>query len=149
MRLDTNGYKLIQGFEGLKLAAYQDSAGIWTIGYGNITYEDGKRVQRGDMITQEKADLLFKYYANKFASQVDALITKPVSQNQFNAMVSLAYNIGIGAFSKSTLLKKVNNNPNDTSIKDEFIKWVNAGGKKIQGLVNRREKESYLYFHNK
>lgn len=146
MKLDTNGYKLIQGFEGLKLTAYQDSAGIWTIGYGNITYEDGKRVQKGDSITQEKADLLFKYYANKFASQVDSLITKPISQNQFNALVSLAYNIGIGALQKSTILKKVNNNPKDASIKDEFMKWVNAGGKKIQGLINRREKEYKLYF---
>lgn len=144
-KLDSNGYKLIQGFEGLRLSAYKDSAGIPTIGYGNITYIDGSKVKMGDKITQEKADLLFQYYANKFASQVDSIITKSVNQNQFNALVSLAYNIGIGAFSKSTLLKKVNVNPNDNTIKNEFMKWVNSGGRKIQGLVNRRAKEASLY----
>lgn len=148
MKLDSNGYKLIQGFEGLELNAYKDSAGIPTIGYGNITYIDGSRVKMGDKITQEKADEIFKYYADKFANQVDAVVTATVNQNQFNAMVSLAYNIGIGAFSKSTLLKKVNSNSCDTSIKTEFMKWVNAGGKKIQGLVNRREKEAQVYFKN-
>lgn len=148
MKLDSNGYKLIQGFEGLKLSAYKDSAGIPTIGYGNITYENGSKVKMGDKISEDNADLLFQYFANRFASQVDAVVTATVNQNQFNAMVSLAYNIGIGAFSKSTLLKKVNKNSCDPTIKDEFMKWVNAGGKKIQGLVNRREKESKVYFNN-
>lgn len=148
MKLDSNGYKLIQGFEGLKLSAYKDSAGIPTIGYGNITYENGTKVKMGDKITQERADKLFQYFADSFASKVASLIKKDVKQNQFNAIVSLAYNIGVGAFSKSTLLKKVNVNPNDVTIKDEFMKWVNAGGKKIQGLVNRRKKESELYFSN-
>lgn len=148
MKLDSNGYKLIQGFEGLKLNAYKDSAGIPTIGYGNITYIDGTKVKMGDKINQENADKTFQYYADKFANQVDAVVTATVNQNQFNALVSLAYNIGIGAFSKSTLLKKVNSNSCDTSIKTEFMKWVNAGGKKIQGLVNRRAKEAELYFKN-
>lgn len=148
MKLDPNGYRLIQGFEGLKLSAYKDSAGITTIGYGNITYENGTKVKMGDTITQEKADLLFQHFANRFASQVDSIVTATVNQNQFNAMVSLAYNIGIGAFSKSTLLKKVNKNSCDSTIKDEFMKWVNAGGKRIQGLINRRAKEAEIYFKN-
>lgn len=148
MKLDSNGYRLIQGFEGLKLSAYKDSAGIPTIGYGNITYENGTKVKMGDKITQEKADLLFQHFANRFASQVDSFVTATVNQNQFNAMVSLAYNIGIGAFSKSTLLKKVNKNSCDSTIKDEFMKWVNAGGKRIQGLINRRAKEAEIYFKN-
>lgn len=148
MKLDSNGYKLIQGFEGLKLSAYKDSAGIPTIGYGNITYENGVKVKMGDKITQDRADKLFQYFADKFASQVSPLIKKTITQNQFNAMVSLAYNIGIGAFSKSTLLKKVNVNPNDPTIKDEFMKWKLAGGKVIQGLLNRRAKEAELYFKN-
>lgn len=146
MKLDSQGFKLIQGFEGLKLNAYKDSAGIPTIGYGNITYIDGSKVKMGDIITQDNADKLFQYYANKFADQIDAVVTKPINQNQFNAIVSLSYNIGPEAFKKSTLLKKLNVNPNDPSIKDEFMKWVNSGGKKIQGLVNRRQKESELYF---
>lgn len=148
MKLDQNGYKLIQGFEGLKLNAYKDSAGIPTIGYGNITYIDGSRVKMGDKISQEDADKLFQYYADRFSKQVDSVVIATINQNQFNALVSLAYNIGIGAFSKSTLLKKVNTNSCDTSIKTEFMKWVNAGGKKVQGLVNRREKESEIYFKN-
>lgn len=148
MKLDSNGYKLIQGFEGLKLSAYKDSAGIPTIGYGNIAYENGSKVKMGDKISQDNADLLFQYFANRFASQVDAVVTATVNQNQFNAMVSLAYNIGIGAFSKSTLLKKVNKNSCDPTIKDEFMKWKLAGGKVIQGLINRREKESKIYFSN-
>lgn len=146
MKLDSNGYKLIQGFEGLKLSAYKDSVGIPTIGYGNITYENGTKVKMGDKITQERAGQLFQHFADSFASKVAGLIKKEVKQNQFNAMVSLAYNIGIGAFSKSTLLKKVNINPNDPTIKDEFAKWKLAGGKVIQGLVNRRKKEAELYF---
>lgn len=148
MKLDSNGYKLIQEFEGLRLSAYKDSAGVPTIGYGNITYIDGSKVKMGDKITQEKADELFRYYADRFAKQVDAVVKAALNQNQFNALVSLAYNIGIGAFSKSTLLKKVNVNSCDSSIKNEFMKWVNAGGRKIQGLVNRRAKESALYFKN-
>lgn len=144
--LDTFGYKLIQQFEGLKLKAYQDSVGIWTIGYGNITYLDGTKVKKGDEITREQADLMFKSTANKFALEVAKLINVCLTQNQFNALVSLAYNIGLGAFKGSTLLKKVNNNPNDKSIANEFLKWKYAGGKVIQGLLNRRIKESDVYF---
>lgn len=146
MTLDTFGYKLIQQFEGLRLKAYQDSVGIWTIGYGNITYLDGSKVKKGDEITREQADLMFKNTANKFALEVSKLIDVCLTQNQFNALVSLAYNIGIGAFKGSTLLKKVNNNPNDESIADEFKRWKYAGGKVIQGLLNRRIKESEVYF---
>lgn len=144
--LDTFGYKLIQQFEGLKLKAYQDSVGIWTIGYGNITYLDGKKVKKGDEITREQADLMFKQTANKFALDVAKLIDVCLTQNQFNALVSLAYNIGISAFKGSTLLKKVNVNHNDKSIANEFLKWKMAGGKVIQGLLNRRIKESEVYF---
>lgn len=144
--LDTFGYKLIQQFEGLKLKAYKDSAGIWTIGYGNITYLDGSKVKKGDEITREQADLMFKETANKFAYKVASLIDVCLTQNQFNALVSLAYNIGLGAFEKSTILKKVNASPNNPSIKDEFLKWKMAGGKVIQGLLNRRIKESEVYF---
>lgn len=154
--LDTFGYKLIQQFEGLKLKAYQDSVGIWTIGYGNITYLDGTKVKKGDEITREQADLMFKKTANNFALEVAKLIDVCLTQNQFNALVSLAYNIGIGkkatsktpaiGFISSTLLKKVNKNPNDESIADEFKRWRFAGGKEIKGLLNRRIKESEVYF---
>lgn len=146
MKLDNNGYKLIQGFEGCSLSAYLDSAGIATIGYGNITYENGVKVKMGDRITQERADELFRWFADRFSLQVDASVTVPTSQNQFNALVSLAYNIGIGAFRKSTLLKKVNACPTDPTIRTEFAKWRLAGGKVIRGLIIRRATEADLYF---
>lgn len=146
MTLDTYGYKLIQQFEGLKLKAYQDSVGIWTIGYGNITYPNGKKVKKGDTITREEAEIMFKNTANNFAIKVRKLIDVSLTQNQFNALVSLAYNIGLGAFEKSTLLKLVNSSPNSPAIKDQFLRWKFAGGKEIKGLLNRRIKESEVYF---
>lgn len=148
MKLDKKGYELIKGFEGLKLDAYQDSVGIWTIGYGNIHYEDFTKVKKGDKVSLQRAEEIFKFFANRFSKQVETLIKKPLTQNQFNAIVSFAYNVGIGALKDSTLLKKLNNNPDDPTIKNEFMKWVNAGGKKIQGLVNRRTSEAKLYFTN-
>lgn len=146
MKLDKKGYDLIKGFEGLELIAYKDSAGIWTIGYGNTTYENGVKVKRGDSITRDRAEILFKFFADKFATQVDTAILVPVSQNQFNACVSFAYNVGIGAFRSSTLLRKLNACPTDGSIRKEFMRWVNAGGKVVDGLINRRYKEANLYF---
>src|SRR5690606_8117487 len=149
--LDTFGYKLIQQFEGLRLKAYaatesEKQRDIWTIGYGNTTYLDGSKVKKGDEITREQADLMFKQTANKFALDVAKLINVCLTQNQFNALVSLAYNIGIGAFKGSTLLKKVNANPNDESIRDEFKRWVRAGGQVLNGLKRRRNEEADLYF---
>lgn len=146
MILDKKGYDLIQEFEGLKLKAYKDSVGIWTIGVGNITYADGSKVKQGDTITESKARELFESTACKFALKVNQMIKKEVTQNQFNALVSLAYNIGLGAFQKSTLLKLVNNNPNDANIAKEFLKWKFAGKVEIKGLLNRRIKESAVYF---
>lgn len=146
MKLNEEGYKLIQEFEGLKLSAYRCSAGVPTIGYGNTVYENGSKVKMGDKITKERANTLFKLFADKFAADVLKLIKSKVSQNQFNALVSFAYNVGIGNLKNSTLLKKVNINPDDETIEIEFLKWVNAGGKRVQGLVNRRVAESKLYF---
>lgn len=152
MKLDKNGYDLIKGFEGLKLDAYLDSVGVWTIGYGSTQYENFAKVKKGDKVSMQRAEEIFKYFADRFAKQVNDLIKKPLTQNQFNAIVSLAYNIGIGAFSNSTALKKINVNPNDPTIKLAIEAW-NKGtvnGKKvvINGLKNRREKESKLYFTN-
>jgi lysozyme len=146
MRLDATGYKLIQEFEGLKLSAYRCSAGVPTIGYGNTQYENGVKVRMGDRITKERAETLFRILADRFASDVLKLVKSKVNQNQFNALVSFAYNVGIGNLRNSTLLKKVNADPNDETIEFEFLKWVNAGGKRVQGLVNRRVAESKMYF---
>jgi lysozyme len=147
MRLTEKGINLIKEFEGLRLTAYRDSVGVWTIGYGNTFYEDGTTVKQGDKITQERADSLFRSIVDKFADQVRASLINPdrVSDAQFSAMVALAYNIGIGAFRGSTLLRKVNANPCDPTIPDEFPRWNKSGGKVLAGLTRRRKAEAELY----
>ena len=147
MILDNKGYLLITKFEGLRLKPYLCSAKIPTIGYGNSYYPDGKRVTLLDKdITKQEAFDMFKEVANRFAKRVDTLVTSNLNQNQFNALVSFAYNVGTGNFSSSTLLKKVNKNPDDLTIKDEFLRWNKAGGKVLNGLTNRRNEEAILYF---
>lgn len=156
MKLDKNGYNLITKHEGLKLKPYLCPARIPTIGYGNTYYPDGKRVTLLDKeITKEYAFEIFKEIADRFAKRVDTLVTKPITQNQFNALVSFAYNIGLGSvvngkyvggFGGSTLLKKVNINPNDLSIRNEFMKWNKANKVVINGLTNRRNEEANIYF---
>ena len=147
MILDNKGYLLITNHEGLRLKPYLCPAKIPTIGYGNTYYPDGKRVTLLDKdITKQEAFDMFKEVANRFAKRVDTLVTSNLNQNQFNALVSFAYNVGTGNFSSSTLLKKVNKNPNDLTIKDEFLRWNKAGGKVINGLTNRRNEEADLYF---
>jgi lysozyme len=147
MKLDQKGYDLIKSFEGLKLKPYKCAAGIPTIGYGNTYYENNVKVQMNDTpIDKQRAEVLLKINADRFAIKVNNLISKPITQNQFNALVSFAYNVGSGALASSTLLKKVNVNPNDAMISKEFLKWNKAGGNAVQGLTNRRISESALYF---
>ena len=146
MKLNKAGADLIKEFEGCKLKAYRCSALRWTIGFGNTFYEDGKPVMPGHVITQEKAEQLFELIASDFAGKVAKLVPSHITPNQFGALVSFAYNCGIANLQKSTLLKKVNANPNDPSIKAEFLKWNKAGGKVLAGLTRRREAESNLYY---
>lgn len=137
---------LIKQFEGVSLKAYRDIAGVWTIGHGLTTYPNGKKVQPGDTITQQEADQYFQQTLQRFAQGVEDSVQSKVNNNQFAALVSFAYNVGLGAFRKSTLLKMVNANPNDPDIRRQFMRWIYAGGKPVQGLVNRRTAEANLYF---
>jgi lysozyme len=147
MILDNKGYLFITKHEGLSLKPYLCPAKIPTIGYGNTYYSDGKKVTLLDKdITKQQAFDMFKEIANRFAKRVDTLVTSNINQNQFNSLVSFAYNVGTGNFHISTLLKKVNKNPNDLTIKAEFLKWNKAGGKVLNGLTNRRNEEADLYF---
>ena len=147
MKIDKKGLSLIAEFEGLSLKPYKCSAGVPTIGYGSTYYENGIKVNMSDVpITKQRAEQLLQHTADRFASKVANLIKNPVTQNQFNALVSFAFNVGSGALASSTLLKLVNINPNDAMIAKEFLRWNKAGGKPIQGLTNRRIKESALYF---
>jgi lysozyme len=147
MILDNKGYLFITKHEGLRLKPYLCPAKIPTIGYGNTYYSDGKKVTLLDKeITKQQAFDMFKDIANRFGKRVDELVTSNINQNQFNALVSFAYNVGTGNFASSTLLKKVNKNPNDLTIKAEFLRWNKAGGKVLNGLTNRRNEEADLYF---
>lgn len=148
MNISLKGVNLIKYFEGLKLKAYKCSAGVWTIGIGTTIYKDGTKVKQGDIISEAFAIELFQNDIKKFEKQVSSLVTSKINQNQFDALVSFAYNLGAGALGKSTLLKKVNANPNDGTIILEFEKWVSAGGVKLEGLIKRRKAESKLYFDN-
>jgi lysozyme len=140
------GSELIKSFEGLRLQSYRDSAGVWTIGYGTTVYPNGQRVQAGDTITEAQANEYFEHDFQNFASGVSKLVTVPVNPNQIAAMTSLAYNIGLGAFENSTLLRFVNQNPENPLIYNEFLRWVYANGNFVAGLLNRREQEAELYF---
>ena len=146
MNLNDKGKDLIKLFEGCKLVAYKCSAAKDTIGYGNTFYENGTPVKPGDKITQERANELFEIIAKDFADKVKPLIKSAVTPNQFAAITSFAYNAGIGNLKSSTLLRKVNANPNDPTIDLEFKKWNRAGGKELAGLTKRRASESKLYF---
>lgn len=139
--------ELIKKYEGYKSEAYSDVVGVWTIGYGNTYYEDGTRVKEGDEITRAQAEKLLRHTVNDFASEVDSVLKVHLNKCQFGALVSFTYNVGISALKRSTLLKKVNANPNDAGIALEFGKWVKAGGKTYPGLVRRREEEADFYFN--
>lgn len=136
MNVSTAGMKIIQGFEGLELKAYKDIVGILTIGYGHT----GKDVKMGMTITKAQAEDLMRGDLERFEDAVLAALNAKPTQNQFDAMVSLAYNIGAGAFTESTLVRKFNKGDVQGAAA-EFLRWTKAGGKEVQGLVRRRHKE--------
>lgn len=147
MKLNSDGYRLITKFEGFSAKPYLCSAKVPTIGYGNCYYTNGKKVTLLDkQITETEAFEMFKTIADRFADKVSKLVTYPINQNQFNALVSICYNIGVSAFQLSTLLKMVNENANNPKIKDQFLRWNKAGGKVVRGLTLRRNEEAFIYF---
>ncbi len=146
MKTSNNGIEILKEFEGFRNKAYLDTGGVITIGYGSIKYPNGQKIKIGDTITQEKALLMLKLDLLKFEQDVNDYVIPNINQNQFDALVCFCYNIGSSGLKKSTLLKKVNTNPNDKSIAKEFEKWKYDNGKIITGLLNRRKKESELYF---
>lgn len=139
---------LIKSFEGLKLEAYLDSVKVPTIGYGTTKYPTGQNVKIGDKITKEQAEEYIKHDIEYFAKGVKSAIDENIhlNDNQFGALVSFSYNLGLGNLKTSSLLKRVNMNPNDPAIRTEFMKWINAGGKPLEGLKRRRAAEADLYF---
>lgn len=145
-KIGKNGLEVIKKFEGCRLKAYLCPANIPTIGFGNTFYEDGTKVKIGDEITQERANILLQNTLKQFEQYVDSYTRDDINQYQFDALVSFCYNLGPINLKNSTLLKKINANPNDPTIADEFSKWTKAGGKTLMGLVLRRKEEAQLYF---
>jgi lysozyme len=146
-KIGTKGLNLIKSFEGLKLKPYLCSAKVATIGYGNTFYENKKKVTLKDsQITEQRANELLEWSLEGFERHVDSYCVDTITQNQFDALVSFCYNVGPSNLKSSTLLKKVNANPNDPTIRTEFLKWNKAGGRALAGLTRRRTAEADLYF---
>ena len=144
------GLELIKKYEGCSLKAYKCSAGIWTIGYGNTTYLNGEKVKEGDVISQDEANKLFKDTIDNFEYQVKMILGDTLKtilpESAISALVSLAYNIGVSAFAKSTLLKVIKQNKNNLrDIEFQWLRWNKAGGVILNGLTKRREEEFAIY----
>lgn len=137
---------IIAVFEGKKLKAYQDQAGIWTIGFGS-TYniDENRPVREGDTITEATALRWLKTITANLQAEIKALVKVPVTQDQLDSLTSLAYNIGRTAFAKSTLLKMLNTGKPKLEVADQFLRWNKVKGVVNQGLINRRGKERELF----
>lgn len=147
MQTSDEGIALIKGFEGCRLTAYPDpgtGGAPWTIGYGWILPVDGKPVRPGMTIDQATADRLLKTGLVSYEKDVQKIVKVKLTQGQFDALVSFAYNIGSRALSTSTLLKKLNTG-DIKGAADEFLRWNKAGGKVMNGLTRRREAERALF----
>jgi lysozyme len=132
---------LIKEFEGLRLEAYICPAGVWTIGYGTT---DG--IKQGMKISLEEAEDLLANECQRFYNGVLEEVGNICNERQIGALISFVYNVGVGAFEGSTLLKVIKKNPNDVHIKNEFMRWVFANGKMMRGIERRRKAEAEVYF---
>ena len=135
---------IIKKFEGLKLSAYICPAGVPTIGYGNTRYPDGSKVKIGDRITLQQAEDYLRIDAERRLIAMDLPVG--LNWNQRSALVSFAFNVGVGAWNRSTLRKKILADQKDSTIRNEFMKWNRAGGQVLNGLTKRRKAEADLYF---
>ncbi len=151
MKPSRNCLEFIKKEEGCVLHSYKDQAGIWTIGIGSTMHRDGSRVKAGEQITMEQAmDLLAWEVGNKSASVSNFTKGVAINQNQYDALVSFAYNVGIGGLQNSTLLKLVRKNPGDAAIREAFLMWnkIHVGARVVvnKGLTARRSREADFYF---
>lgn len=138
--------KLIAKFEGLRLRSYQDTGGIWTIGYGSTRDPfTGIAVKEGDRISKATALEWLKKEIEQRQIAIRKLVKVPITSNQLAAITSLAYNIGLGAFQKSTLLRLLNNKAPVKDVADQFLRWNKVKGVEVKGLTNRRILERELF----
>lgn len=139
MQISQRGLDLVKRFEGLELDAYQDAVGVWTIGYGHIV-----DVSSGERVTPEEAEQLLLNDMKRYEEALNKYVTVPLTQNQFDALCSFAFNLGTAALHQSTLLAKLNAGDYQGAA-DEFLRWVYAGGRKLSGLERRRKAERDLF----
>lgn len=145
MKINQAGLSLIKEFEGFRAKAYQDSAGVWTIGYGTTAAAGvGIDPKQGMTITEAQAESYLHAAIDKFAAQIIPMIKRPATDNQFSAFLSLAYNIGPGAFGKSSALRKFNDG-DEAGAANAILLWNKAGGKVLAGLKRRRAAERALF----
>jgi GH24 family phage-related lysozyme (muramidase) len=145
MKISERGLNLIKEFEGCKLKAYQCPAGIWTIGIGSTHYGDGTPVTKNRTLPTEKAAIaLLAATIGQYEKAVNNIGVE-LTQNEFDALVCLCYNIGAGNFEKSTLVKMLKAGDDKAEIAKQFLRWDKAGGKSLAGLTRRREAESELF----
>lgn len=139
MNTSQTGIDFIKSFEGCRLDAYKCPAGVWTIGYGTTA-----KVKQGMQITLKEAEDLLRKDLKKFEDAINKCVKAPLTQGQFDALVSFTYNCGIGALQTSTLLKKLNNK-DYIGAANEFLRWDKANGKVLAGLSRRRESEREMF----
>lgn len=147
MQVSDAGIELIKSFEGFRANAYPDpkSGGDpWTVGYGSTKFPSGRPVKKGDYVTPAQAEMYLREDVKKFANSVDALVTVPLKQCQYDALVSFVYNLGATNFRNSTLLKKLNAKDYKGAA-DEFLRWVSPGSSVEAGLRRRRTAERTLF----
>jgi len=150
MKTSKKGLDLIKRFEGWSSTPYLDPVGIPTIGYGFTYYLPSRQkvTMKDKPLTLAQGDEMLRQVLVTYENDVNRLVKAKLNQNQFDALVSFTYNLGGSNLASSTLLKKININSCDSSIGQEFVKWVYAGGKKYDGLIRRRKEEAKLYFRN-
>ena len=139
MNISEEGLSLIKKFEGLELEAYKCAAGVWTLGYGHTS-----GVQEGDVWSEEQANEQLKIDMHIYADYINDQVTCPLSQNQFDALVSWVFNLGPTNLRNSTLLKVLNSGDYE-GVPAQIKRWNKAGGKVLEGLIRRREAEALLF----
>jgi len=143
-KISSDGLLIVKHFEGRELRAYQDSVGVWTIGYGHTSAAGAPQVYAGLTITEQQAEDILKKDLELFENGVRDLVKVPINGDQFAALVSFSFNVGLGALADSTLLRKLNSGDYQGAA-NEFPRWVKAGGQTLPGLVRRRDAERALF----
>lgn len=144
MKISKLGLNLVRHFEGMYLRGYKCPANVWTIGYGHTGLVDGKPIHGNMIITEEKAIELLQQDMAVFENAVKDSVKVPLTQNQFDALVSFAFNVGAGALRKSTLLRLLNQGKYE-EVPAQFLRWNKGGGKVLAGLTRRRKAEGHLF----